>query len=180
MSDAHDEHESAIKTPKQLIVAILAGFLVPIIAIVLLVQYVANDKKVGAGSSAQTPEAIAARIHPVADQGFTFKDNTGPKQLQSGEAVYKMVCSACHDTGAAGAPKFGDAAAWAPRIAQGYDTVLTHALGGLRAMPAKGGNPDLDDVEVARAMVHLANAGGAKFKEPEVKAAAAEADASAK
>jgi hypothetical protein len=76
MSDAHDEHESAIKTPKQLIVAILAGFLVPIIAIVLLVQYVANDKKVGAGSSAQTPEAIAARIHPVADQGFTFKDNT--------------------------------------------------------------------------------------------------------
>lgn len=180
MSDAHDEHESAIKTPKQLIVAILAGFLVPIIAIVLLVQYVANDKKVGAGSSAQTPEAIAARIHPVADQGFTFKDNTGPKQLQSGEAVYKMVCSACHDTGAAGAPKFGDAAAWAPRIAQGYDTVLTHALGGLRAMPAKGGNPDLDDVEVARAMVHLANAGGAKFKEPEVKAAAAEAEASAK
>lgn len=177
MSDAHDEHESAIKTPKQLIVAILAGFLVPIIAIVLLVQYVANDKKVGAGSSAQTPEAIAARIHPVADQGFTFKDNTGPKQLQSGEAVYKMVCSACHDTGAAGAPKFGDAAAWAPRIAQGYDTVLTHALGGLRAMPAKGGNPDLDDVEVARAMVHLANAGGAKFKEPEVKAAAAEASA---
>ncbi|WP_423679163.1 MULTISPECIES: c-type cytochrome [unclassified Undibacterium] len=179
MSDAHDEHESAIKTPKQLIVAILAGFLVPIIAIVLLVQYVANDKKVGAGSSAQTPEAIAARIQPVADQGFTFKDNSGPKQLQSGEAVYKMVCSACHDSGAAGAPKFGDAAAWAPRIAQGYDTVLTHALGGLRAMPAKGGNPDLDDVEVARAVVHLANAGGAKFKEPEVKAAA-EAEASAK
>jgi hypothetical protein len=73
MSDAHDEHESAIKTPKQLIVAILAGFLVPIIAIVLLVQYVANDKKVGAGSSAQTPEAIAARIHPVADQGLPSK-----------------------------------------------------------------------------------------------------------
>ena len=52
MSDAHDEHESAIKTPKQLIVAVLAGFLVPIIAIVLLVQYVTNDKKVGAGSTA--------------------------------------------------------------------------------------------------------------------------------
>lgn len=78
MSDAHDEHESAIKTPKQLIVAILAGFLVPIIAIVLLVQYVANDKKVGAGSSAQTPEAIAARIHPVADQGFTFQRQHWP------------------------------------------------------------------------------------------------------
>lgn len=171
MSDAHDEHESAIKTPKQLIVAVLAGFLVPIIAIVLLVQYVTNDKKVGAGSTAQTPEAIAARIHPVADEGFTFKDASGPKQLQAGEAVYKMVCSACHDTGAAGAPKFGDAGAWGPRIAQGYDKVVEHALKGFNAMPAKGGNPDLDDVEVARAVVHMANAGGAKFKEPEVKAA---------
>ncbi|MDE2430031.1 MAG: cytochrome c5 family protein [Burkholderiales bacterium] len=181
MSDAHDEHESAIKTPKQLIVAVLAGFLVPIIAIVLLVQFVSNDKKVGAGSAALTPEAIASRIAPVADEGFTFKDASGPKQLQSGEAVYKMVCSACHDSGAAGSPKFGDAAAWGPRIAQGYDTLLAHALGGLRAMPAKGGNPDLDDVEVARAVVHMANAGGAKFKEPEVKpAAAASAEASAK
>ncbi|MDO9193883.1 MAG: c-type cytochrome, partial [Undibacterium sp.] len=117
---------------------------------------------------------------PVADEGYTFKDASGPKVLQSGEAVYKMVCAACHDTGAAGAPKLGDAAAWGPRIAQGYDKVLANAIGGLRAMPAKGGNPDLDDVEVARAVVHLANAGGAKFKEPEVKAAAATAEASAK
>ncbi|MBC3933912.1 c-type cytochrome [Undibacterium rugosum] len=179
MSDAHDEHESAIKTPKQLILAVLAGFLVPIIVIVLLVKFVSSDKQTGAGSNAQSPEAVAARIHPVADEGYTFKDVSGPKQLQSGEAVYKMVCAACHDSGAAGAPKFGDAGAWGPRIAQGYDKVIEHALGGLRAMPAKGGNPDLDDVEVARAVVHLANAGGAKFKEPEVKAAAS-AEASAK
>ncbi|MFZ6741899.1 c-type cytochrome [Undibacterium sp. JH2W] len=181
MSDAHDEHESAIKTPKQLIIAVLAGFLVPIIAIVLLVQYVSNDKKVGAGSSALTAEAVAARISPVADQGFNFKDASGPKTLQSGEAVYKTICAACHDSGAAGSPKFGDAAAWGPRIAQGYDKVVANAIGGLRAMPAKGGNPDLDDIEVARAVVHMANAGGAKFKEPEVKAqAAASAEASAK
>ncbi len=177
MTDSHDDHASPIKTPKQLIVAVLAGLLVPIIIIVLLIQYVANDKKVGAGSTAQTPEAIVARISPVANEGYTFKDASGPKVLQSGEAVYKMVCSACHDTGAAGAPKFADAGAWGPRIAQGYDKVVANAIGGLRAMPAKGGNPDLDDVEVARAVVHLANAGGAKFKEPEVKAAAAEAPA---
>lgn len=175
MSDAHDQHESPIKTPGQLIVAVLAGLLVPIIIIVLLIQYVSNGQKVGAGSSAQTPEAIVARISPVANEGYTFKDASGPKVLQSGEAVYKMVCSACHDSGAAGAPKFADAAAWGPRIAQGFDKVLAHAMGGLNAMPAKGGNPDLDDVEVARAVVHLANAGGAKFKEPEVKVAAAEA-----
>ncbi|MES2069665.1 MAG: c-type cytochrome [Pseudomonadota bacterium] len=173
MSDAHDEHESAIKTPKQLIVAVAAGFIVPIIAIVLLVQFVTAESKVGAGSSALTPEAIATRISPVAADGFTLKDANAPKQLQTGEAVYQATCVACHGSGAAGAPKFGDAGQWAARIAQGYDKVIAHAIGGLKAMPAKGGNPDLDDVEVARAVVYMANASGAKFKEPEVKAAVA-------
>jgi cytochrome c5 len=172
MSDAHNQHESAIKTPKQLIAAIAAGFLVPIVCIGLLVLYVANIKKVGAGSEGQTPEAIAARIQPVADQGFTLRDASAPRQLQAGAAVYKAVCAACHDTGAAGAPKIGDAAAWSARIAQGYQTLLSHALNGIRAMPPKGGNPDLDDVEVARAVVYIANQAGAKFKEPEVKAPA--------
>lgn len=170
MSDAHNEHESVIKTPKQLIAAVAAGFLVPIIAIVLLVQYVVNDQKVGAGSDAHSPEAIAARIKPVADQGFTLKDVNAPRQLQSGDEVFKAVCAACHATGAAGAPKVGDAGAWAARIGQGYETLVAHAVAGLRAMPAKGGNPDLDDVEVARAVVYMANQSGAHFKEPEVKA----------
>jgi hypothetical protein len=75
----------------------------------------------------------------------------------------------------------GDAGSWSARIAQGYDTVLKHAIEGLRAMPAKGGNPDLDDVEVARAVVFMANQSGAKFKEPDVPAApAAAGDAAAK
>lgn len=177
MSDAHNEHESAIKTPKQLIAAIVAAILVPIICIILLVQYVTGDFKAGAGSTSQTPEAIAARIAPVADQGFTLKDVNAPKQLQTGEAVYTATCSACHANGTLGSPKFGDTAAWSARIAQGYDTLLSHALAGIRQMPAKGGNADLDDVEVARALVYMANQSGAKFKEPEVKAATAAAPA---
>ena len=172
MSDAHNEHQSAIRTPKQLIAAIVAGFLIPIICIVLLVQYVANNNKVGSGSTGQTAEAIAARIKPVADEGFTLKDVNAQKELQAGTAVYKAACAACHDTGAAGAPKFGDAGSWSARIAQGYSTLVSHAINGIRAMPAKGGNPDLDDVEVARAVVYMANQAGAKFKEPEVKTAA--------
>jgi cytochrome c5 len=178
MSDAHNEHESAIKTPKQLIVAVVAAFLVPITCIVLLVQYVTSDQKESAGfTKEQTSEAIEARIHPVADNGFTLKDANAPKQLQTGEAVYTSTCSGCHASGALGAPKFGDAGAWGPRIAQGYDTLLSHALKGIRAMPAKGGNADLDDVEVARAMVYMADKAGAKFPEPAApapKAAAAE------
>jgi len=171
MSDAHDEHESPIKTPKQLIVAVIAAFVVPIICIVLLVQYVTADKLPAAGSSAQTPEAIAARIQPVSDIGYTFKDASGPKQLLTGEALYKTTCVACHGAGVAGSPKFGDASAWAPRIKNGYDKVLDHALHGYNAMPAKGGNADLDDIEVARAVVYMVNNSGGSFKEPEVPAA---------
>lgn len=177
MSDAHNEHESLIRTPKQLVGAVVGFFAVTIIGIILLVQYVTTTKLTGAGSNSQAPEEVAARIAPVANEGYTLKDASGPKVLQSGEAVYTATCAACHGAGVAGAPKFGDSGAWSARIAQGYDTVLKHALEGLRAMPAKGGNPDLDDVEVARAVVYMANHGGAKFKEPEVPAAPAAAAA---
>jgi cytochrome c5 len=172
MSDAHNEHESVIKTPKQLVWAIIAAFVIPIFIIVLLVQYVANNPTTGAGSDSQSPEAIAARLKPVADEGFTLKDANAPKQLQAGVDIYKSTCAACHDSGAAGAPKTGDAAGWSARLAKGYDKLVANAINGIGAMPAKGGNPDLDDVEVARAVVHMANLSGAKFKEPEVKQAA--------
>jgi cytochrome c5 len=180
MSDAHNEHESAIKTPKQLIVAIVAAFLVPIICIVLLVQYVTSEPKTGAGSGGQSAEAIAARVAPVADQNFKLVDPNAPKQLQSGEDVYKGTCTNCHAAGLAGAPKVGDKGAWGPRIGQGYDTLLSHALKGFKGMPAKGNNAELDDIEVARALVFMANQAGANFKEPAVPAApAASAAASA-
>jgi cytochrome c5 len=175
MSDAHHQ-QSAIKTPKQLILAIIAGFLVPIICIVLLVEYVANERREGAGSD-NSPQAVAQRLKPVADEGFTLKDANAPKVYKSGDEVYKSTCAACHATGAAGAPKFGDAGAWKARIAQGYDTLAKHALQGLRAMPPKGGNPDLDDVEVERAVVLMANSAGAKFAEPAAPAPAATAAA---
>ncbi len=170
MSDAHHEHESLIKTPQQLIAAVIAGFAVPIIVIVLLVVYVGGTPKTGAGSNSQSPEAVAARLKPVADEGFTLVAASAPRQLKAGAEVYNAACVACHGSGAAGAPKVGDSGAWSKRIAQGYDTLVSHAIKGIRGMPAKGGNPDLDDLEVARAVVHMANASGGKLKEPEAKA----------
>ncbi|WP_426173160.1 c-type cytochrome [Massilia sp. TWR1-2-2] len=180
MSDAHNEHhESAIRTPKQLVAAVAGFFLVTVIGIILLVSFVTTTKLTGAGTESQSAEAIAARVRPVAEEGFTLKDVNAPKVLQTAEAVYTAICAACHTSGAAGAPKLGDAGGWAPRIAQGYDTLVKHAIEGIRAMPAKGGNPDLDDVEVARAVVYMANQAGAKFKEPAVPAPAAAAPAAA-
>jgi len=172
MSDAHNEHESVIRTPKQLLVAVAAFFLIIVIGIILLVSFVTNTHTAGAGSDSQSAAAVNARIAPVAAEGFTLRDANAPKVLQGAAAVYTAVCAACHASGLAGAPKIGDAASWSPRIAQGYDMLLKHAIEGIRAMPPKGGNPDLDDVEVARAVVYMANQAGATFKEPAVPAAA--------
>ena len=160
-----EQHSSPIKTPKQLITVVALAFVVPVLIIVLLVKYVVGEKSGGAGAEAMTAEAIAERLRPVGS--VVLAQASGPRTLQSGEAVYTLACSACHAAGAAGAPKTGDAATWAPRIKQGYETLLKHAVEGFNGMPAKGGNADLDPIEVARAVVHIANASGAKFKEPD-------------
>jgi cytochrome c5 len=68
--------------------------------------------------------------------------------LAKGEQVFKSTCGSCHATGVMGAPKLGDKAAWAPRIAKGKATVYGSALNGFKMMPAKGGNPGLKDDEV--------------------------------
>jgi cytochrome c5 len=160
-----EQHSSPIKTPKQLITVVVLAFVVPVLVIVLLVKYVVGEKSAGAGAEAMTPEAIADRLRPVGS--VVLAQASGPRTLKSGEEVYKLACGACHAAGVAGAPKTGDAAAWTPRIKQGYETLVTHAVAGFKAMPAKGGNADLDQIEVARAVVHMANASGAKFKEPD-------------
>jgi len=175
MSDAHSEHQSFIRTPKQLIIAVAGFFLVIVLGIILLVVYATNTPLTGSGTDAQSKEAVAERIQPVAEQGFTLVDANAPRVLQAGVAVYNGACVACHGSGAAGAPKVGDSGAWGPRIAQGFDTLVTHAIHGIRAMPAKGGNPDLDDIEVARAVAYMSNQSGAKFKEPEAPAPGAQA-----
>jgi len=164
----HDtEHESAIKTPKQLITVIVLAFLVPILVITLLSQYVANIRSVDLSSPGMTPDAVAKRLKPVGDLAFADADaSTAAAGPKSGEDVYTSVCSACHASGAAGAPKFGDQADWATRLKQGEKMLLESALKGKRAMPARGGAASLSDLEVERAMIYMANKAGAKFKEP--------------
>jgi cytochrome c5 len=175
MSDPQDHdapHEGPIKTPKQLIWTVVASFVVPIAIIVLLVNYVASGDKSGAGSAAMSEEAIAHRIQPVGV--VMLKDASGAAALRTGEQVYTAQCSACHAAGLAGAPKFGDEAAWAPRIKTGYEALLTSALKGKGAMAAQGGG-EFSDYEIGRAVVFMANKGGAKFDEPKAPAAAASA-----
>ena len=160
-----NEHGNLIKSPKQLIIMVFASFFVPLIIILLLMVFVNNGKR---GESTATTEQL---IKPVAQ--LNFKDASGPKELQTGEQVYKAVCSSCHATGAAGAPKVGDAGAWSPRIAKGYDSLMTSVLKGKGAMPARGGSSpaDVSDYELGRAVVYMANASGGKLPEPKAPAA---------
>jgi cytochrome c5 len=113
-----------------------------------------------------SPEATAARLAPVSTVELASSAPAAAPTLRTGEAVYSSVCVVCHGTGVAGAPKFGDKKAWAPRIAQGFDVLVKHATEGYKAMPPKGGNADLDPQEVARAVAWMADHAGASFKEP--------------
>ncbi|MBL8353203.1 MAG: cytochrome c5 family protein [Burkholderiaceae bacterium] len=177
MSDAQhtaqeEHHEGPIRTPKQLVVAVVAAFVVPVIVIILLTNFVNFGGKTGAGSDGMSEEAVSLRIQPVGS--IEIKDAAGGGALKTGEQVYQAQCSACHASGAAGAPKFGDEAAWGPRIKAGYDALLGSALKGKGAMGAQGGG-EFGDVEIGRAVVYMANKGGAKFDEPKAPAAAASA-----
>lgn len=163
--DKTAEHEGIIKTPKQLITTIVLAFVVPIVVILLLIRLITASSPLGVGSDAQSQEAVARRIQPVA--GFSLVSAEGSSQERTGEQVYASTCSACHGTGVAGAPKVGDAGAWGPLIAKGFDALVKNAINGLNAMPPRGGNPALNDVEVARAVAYMANQAGANFKEPE-------------
>jgi len=114
-------------------------------------------------TAAQTIETLE-RIRPVAEVAMekSSTDNGTPASgsaVRSGESIYKSNCMACHDTGAAGAPKLGDKAAWAPRLSQGNSTLLQHALQGYKGMPAKGGCAACTDSDIKAAVEYLTQKG---------------------
>ena len=169
MSAAHEPndmdgpHEGPIKTPKQLVLAVLYAFVVPIFGIVLLVMFVTSDKRPAAGSGAFEPKAIAERIRPVGV--VEVKDASDLASLKSGDQVFAAQCSACHASGALGAPKLGDAGAWAPRIKSGLEALVHSAVAGKGQMPPQSGG-DFSDYEIARAVVYLTGKSGGSFPEP--------------
>jgi cytochrome c5 len=170
--DDFEVHEGPIKTPKQLFWAVLAGFLIPILLAIMLANFVSSGKRPLAGSDSQDAKAIAQRIKPVGH--VEVKDASDMSTLKSGADVYAAQCAACHANAVAGAPKFGDAVAWAPRIKTGLDMLVQSSLKGKGSMGAQGGG-DFNDIEITRAVVHMANQAGAKFEEPKVPTAAATA-----
>ena len=104
-----------------------------------------------AAPPAPAPEAVAK----TATQAAGPSAQPAKSDTAKGKSVYDSVCAACHAAGVAGAPKFGDKAAWAPRIQSGIDALHTSALKGKNAMPPKGGNPTLPDADVKAAVDYM-------------------------
>ncbi|HVE49933.1 MAG TPA: c-type cytochrome [Casimicrobiaceae bacterium] len=160
MSDANSP---LIKTWQQLVAVVVAAFIVPIVVILLIASLITSGRKSGTEAG---EAAVLARIQPVGNVVLAG----GPRVALAADQVYAQVCKTCHDPGIAGAPKFGDKAAWASVIKQGDKLTVERAINGFQGkrgvMPAKGGNPDLTDAEVHAAVVHMINAAGGNWKPP--------------
>lgn len=177
MADSNAKMTQA--TPQEVIISVVAGLLAPLLAIFLVVQLVLSiqsSHKPDVSSEAEQ-KATLARIKPFAQ--LAAVDANAPKVEKSGQEVYDAVCTSCHAAGALGAPRFDNKGDWSSRLGQGYDTLVKHAIEGIRQMPARGGDADLSDTEVARAVVYIANSAGASFKAPEAAAPVAAAQPAA-
>src|SRR5215210_7381670 len=155
----HDEHTSFIKTPKQLLVVVVLAFLIPIVLISIIASLATHS--VDPSVEVNSAEAMAKRLKPVG-QVVVAEGSDVPGQ-QTGKQVVEAVCVACHATGALNAPKIGDKAAWAPHLKDGLQHLAENAIKGIRQMPPRGGNPQLTDAEVTRAVAYMANQSGANF-----------------
>jgi len=175
-----EAHTGPIKNPKQLLLAVFFSFIAPIAIIVGLVSFVVSGTRPSGTAEGDNMSLYGvskdARDRELADRlkkvgAIEIRDAN--RALAAGDAVFKAQCIACHGApGIPGAPHLNDAAAWGPRIGQGYATLLEHALKGKGAMPPQGGG-DFEDLEIGRAVVYMANAGGATFPVPDRPAAAA-------
>ena len=174
------EHSSPIKTPQQLIVVVVISFLVTVLGIVMVAEFVTGGLKIDPNSSAMSEDAVARRLKPVGEvvvgetgapvpasaskstptaAGSAVRSATGPVKSAGGAAdgskTYAAACALCHAAGVAGAPKAGDKAAWKPRIAQGKDVLYTSAIKGKNLMPPKGGAASLSDADIKAAVDYL-------------------------
>jgi cytochrome c5 len=149
----------------------LVGILVAAVPIAIVCASVDQRHEKTGSPEAMGRDATIERLAPVSFVAATPGQSARSTHFKGGHAVYDETCSACHETGIAGAPRIGDKAAWAPRISKGFPTLVGHAVKGFQGkdgiMPPKGGG-DWDNVEVARAVAWMTGRAGGSFAEPDV------------
>ncbi|MES1928881.1 cytochrome c, class I [Salinisphaera dokdonensis CL-ES53] len=143
-------------------------FLITIVAIVgarMITNWGSNDDmrpEQLTRVESRTEPAYAVNTDPNATSMAAAGGESGGGEPMSGSEVYQNVCSACHTSGVAGAPKTSDTAEWKKRLSdQGKDTLYERAINGYKGMPARGGNPDLSEEEMHKAVDHILSEAGA-------------------
>ena len=131
----------------------VATIVVAIVLTAVVVPFSMKGEK--SAADANSSDQADSRIQPVAKFELAKAAPAAAAGPKDGATIYNSVCGACHGTGVAGAPKAGDKAAWAPRIAQGNDALYKSVIGSKGAMPPKGGAADLSDDEIKGAVNHL-------------------------
>jgi cytochrome c5 len=144
------------------VVEAVSVVLVSFFGAVLIISLLMSNKSDGTSSNAMVVDNSEQNTQPVAEVAVADEAPASSGSI-SGEKIVQANCAMCHAAGLMNAPKIGDAGQWAPRIAQGKETLISHAINGIRTMPAKGGNAALSDEEVAAAVVHMVNASGGSF-----------------
>ena len=141
------------------VIGSLAGAIIIIVAATTKYDFSQADEPKIVENNTQVDISPVAQV-AVANESVT---KSGSENSISVDKIIKANCAMCHAGGLMGAPKIGDIALWAPRIAQGKEMLINNAIKGIRMMPAKGGNSRLTDEEVAAAVISMANASGGKL-----------------
>lgn len=131
--------------------------LIGVVVVIAIVYSLTAGQFAGSGAADASPEAVAERLQPVGNVTLAGSEpppaaEAAASEASPGQAVYARACFACHDSGAAGAPKLGDQAAWENRVAQGIDQLLTTAINGKGAMPPRGTCADCSDDDLKGAI----------------------------
>lgn len=161
------EHDKKFFDTFMLVLGILVGIAVVLYVLARIVASNTQERNVITDPANQA--VVAERISPVAKVAIAGQDNSALAPVQAaaaapaaelgGEEVFNMACMACHGAGVAGAPKYGDKAAWGPRIGKGLETLHKHALEGFQGtagfMPPKGGRADMADKSIMNAVDYM-------------------------
>jgi cytochrome c5 len=130
------------------------------VAVLVMNLFSTIDKNSIKGAEDTTMAAAAADLNLASVGSVTTVDKSIVKVARSGEAVFTAVCTSCHSAGVLGAPKIDDKTAWEPRVAQTLKVLLNHAQNGIRAMPARGGDPTITDEELVNTIVYMTGKAG--------------------
>lgn len=160
-----DHDKTFLRTFMIVLGLLVAITIAAIVGAGLITSFASNDEmqpEMMARIKANTDPVYTVNTDPNATQVAATSSGGGGGEPMSGQEIYQNVCSACHDSGVAGAPKVADTAAWKERLSnQGKETLYSRAINGYKGMPAKGGNPDLSEEEMHKAVDHILSEAGA-------------------